>query len=102
MADTLDKTHSFLKNMVEHTNRGLNWSHNHNSPFRLSKLMVINFARTPQEVVTSLLQIVKTNLDNTMTHTIEKVNRYKYLGVVFNPKHSWKAHISKVIARAII
>ena len=34
-------------------------------------------------------------------YTISTVNNYKYLGVVFNPKLKWRAHITKVITSAL-
>ena len=43
VADMLDEPHTGLKDMMEWTNGGLNWSHNHNSPFKLSKLAVMDF-----------------------------------------------------------
>ena len=86
--------------MMERPGRGLEWSHNHNSPFKLTKLAVMDFTRMPHNAATSPLIIDKPNLDTLTQHTITTVNNYKYLGVVFNPKLSWRAHITKVIAKA--
>lgn len=99
VADTIDETHVILKNMIEHTNSGLDWSLNHNSPFELSKQAVMNFTRDTQDIATSPLQLVQTNPDGTTTtHTIDKVDKYKYLGIIFDHKLTWRAHILKVIA----
>ena len=57
VADTIDETHVILKNMIEHTNSGLDWSLNHNSPFELSKQAVMNFTRDTQDIATSPLQL---------------------------------------------
>lgn len=40
-------------------------------------------------------------MDNMTTqHTIAIVSSYKYLGVVFDPKLTWRAHITKVVTKA--
>ena len=36
--DMLNQCHGKLKNMMEHPNRGFDWSLSHNSPFKLSKI----------------------------------------------------------------
>ena len=99
VADTLDKAHAILKDMMEHTGGGLDWSHNHNSPFELSKLAVMDFARTPHDLAVSHLQIDKHNSNGTITsHTVPPTDAYKYLSIVFDPKLTWRAHITKVVA----
>ena len=99
VVETLDKAHAILKDMMECTGGGLNWSHNHNSPFELSKLTIMDFAITPHELAASHLQIDKCNSNGTITcHTISPTDTYKYLGVVFDPKLTWRAHITKVVA----
>ena len=41
-------THQILKDMMEQTGGGLEWSHDHNSPFELTKLTVMDFhCQTP-------------------------------------------------------
>ena len=45
-ANTLGNAHVILKNMMERTNRELNWSQNHNSPFKLSKPAMMDFKYT--------------------------------------------------------
>ena len=101
IADNIDNMHLILKNMMEQPNGGLDWSHSHNSPFELSKLVVMDFTRTPNDIASTPLSIDKTSEDGTITHhNITTTMNYKYLGVVFNPKLNWRAHISKVVARA--
>ena len=96
IADDLDSAHATLKNMMEDTDRGLEWSHSHNSPFELSKLAVMDFARTSHDTATPPLRINKPNPNNTFTtYTISTVDNYKYLGVIFDPKLKWRAHVTK-------
>ena len=56
VVETLDDIHSTLKDMMERPGRGLEWSHTHNSPFELIKLAVMDFARTPHDIASSLLK----------------------------------------------
>lgn len=99
--DTLVKTHIILRDMMERSGGGLKWSQHHNSPFEISKLVVMDFPGTHQDITPPPLCITKTNLDgSTSSFIITKVNTYKYLGVVFNTKLSWHAHTDKVITKA--
>lgn len=98
VADTLNEAHTGLKDMMEQTNGGLDWPHNHNSPFKLSKLAMMDFTRTSRNLATSHLQIDKTNPNSTMSsHTIPPTDSYRYLGVIFDPKLTWKTHVTKVM-----
>ena len=72
--------------MMEHKEGALKWSYSHNSPYELSKLTVMDFARTPCDIVMSSLKINKPNPNGTFTYTILTLSSYKYLGVIFNPK----------------
>ena len=64
-------------------------------------MAVIDFTRTPRDIVTSPLHIKEVNPNDTTTlHNINTVTDYKYLGVIFDPKLNWRAHISKVTAKA--
>ena len=68
--------------------------------FKLSKLAVMNFTRTPQDVASSPLYIDKVNPDGTTTpHDITAIDKYKYLRVMFDPRLNWRAHISRVVAK---
>ena len=100
VANTLDEAHSILKKMMECPNSSLDWSYSHNSPFELTKLVVMDFARTLNDTVPAPLVIDKNNANGARSqHTITMVDNYKYLGVVFDPKLSWRAHVMKVIAK---
>ena len=101
MADTLNESHAILKDMTECTNGGLDWSHAHNSPFEISKLAVMDFARTSHDLASAPLQICKTNPDSMVSmQAIETTKNYKYLGMVVDPKLTWRVHITKVVAMA--
>ena len=61
----------------------------------------MDFARTANDIPSAPLTIDRTNLDSSLTsHSIAAVDKYKYLGVVFDPKLKWRAHVSKVVASA--
>ena len=59
VADALDEAHDLLKNMMDHPNGRHNWSHDHNSPFKIMKLAVMDFTRTQNNTATSPLVIEK-------------------------------------------
>ena len=99
VVDTLTEAHAILKDMMECSNGGLEWSHSHNSPFKMSKLAIMDFARMPHDLAPTELKINKPNPNRSVSsHTITTSISYKYLGIIFNPKLSWRAHITKVIA----
>ena len=102
VGDTLEDTHAILKDMMERPNGGLDWSHSHNSQFELSKLAVMDFPRPNTKTVSPSLTITTRNQPNTTpNNTITNVQTYKYLGVIFDPKLTWKAHIAKTTAKAV-
>lgn len=47
IANNLQDAHQMLKNMMERTNGGFEWSKSHNSPFEPNKLALMNFPRSP-------------------------------------------------------
>ena len=99
VADTLTEAHAILKDMMECSSGGLEWSHSHNLPFEMSKLAIMDFARMPHDLAPTELKINKPNPNRSVSsHTITTSISYKYLGIIFNPKLSWRAHITKVIA----
>ena len=57
--NSLGEVHLVLKNMMECTGSGLEWSLSHNSPFKLSKIAVMDFTRTPCDTASTPLQINK-------------------------------------------
>ena len=101
VADTLNEAHAILKDMMEHSNGGLDWSHSYNLPFETLKLAIMDFARMPCDLAPNPLIINKPNPNRSVsTHTITTSISYKYLGIIFNPKLSWRGHITKVLASA--
>ena len=101
VGDTLEEAHITLKDMMERANGGLEWSRCHNSKFEISKLAVMDFPRPGTNPPTSPLTIDTHNHTNAPTTvTITNVQTYKYLGVVFDPKLTWKPHIAKITANA--
>ena len=101
VANSLEETHTILKDMMERPNGGLDWSRGHNSQFEISKLAVMDFPRPHKAELSPPLIIDQTHPDGTTTSsTIALTQTYKYLGVIFDPKLTWRAHITKVIASA--
>jgi ribonuclease HI len=99
---TIDEAHKKIQDMMERPDGGFEWSRQHNSPFELSKLALMDFPRTKDDRATSPLTLTKRNTDGTITkQTIEPTDNYKYLGVIFDPKLRWKTHIDKVTATAL-
>ena len=43
IGDTIGECHLKLKDMMERPGGGFKWSYTHNSPFKLSKTVLINF-----------------------------------------------------------
>ena len=99
--DNLNDSHRILRDMMECPNGVLNWSLGHNSKFEISKLTIMDFPHL-HKVEPSTPLIIEQRLEDgtTTTNTITNVQNYRYLGVIFDPKLSWRVHISKVIASA--
>ena len=68
----MDKTHHILKDMMEWTGGGLDWSYSHNSPFELTKLTVMDFTRTNTSNMTPPLHI--TSCSNDGAHTTSTID----------------------------
>ena len=99
VADSLKEAHTILKDMMEIPNGGLDWSQGHNSQFKISKLAVMDFLCPHKAELSPPLIIDQTHPDSTTTsNTITLTQTYKYLGVILDPKLTWHAHITKVIA----
>ena len=83
--DTLEATHQILKNMMECPGGGLDWSWGHNSLFKISKLVVMDFPR-PNTTSHNIPLTITTKLPNgdTTPSLITNVQTYKYLGVTFD------------------
>ena len=100
MGDSLDICHVKLKDMMEQPG-GFEWSLMHNSPFELSKTVLMNFPRSYRDPIPSDLQLDKPNEDDMVTSSLTKpVASYKYLGVIFNSRLCWTLHQAKVLTTA--
>ena len=101
VAKTLPEAHLMLKNMMERTGGGFDWSKTHNSPFEPNKLALMNFPRSHNDPQPPDLVLNNTSRNNTaFTQTVKTANKYKYLGVILEPKLHWNLHHQKVIAKA--
>ena len=49
IGDTIKQCHAKLKDMMECTGGGFDWSYTHNYPFELSKTALMNFPRTHRD-----------------------------------------------------
>ena len=49
IGDTIEECHAKLKDMMERPGRGFDWSYTHNSPFELSKTVLMNFPRSHRD-----------------------------------------------------
>jgi len=96
IADSLTQAHNTVKAMMERPNRGFDWSTSHNFLFELSKLALMHFPCTPHNTIPPDLSLSRRNLDGSTTlQTVKTVATYKYLGVVFDSKLCWTAHLQK-------
>ena len=87
IGDDLAETHKKLTNMMTRPKGAFNWSESHNSQFELSKLALMDFSTKPHQP--SPLTITHP-LSHTTT-TINPVQTYQFLGVLFDSKLKWKA-----------
>ena len=94
--NTTEEAHRKLKDMMERTGGAFEWSINHNSPFEMTKLALINFS--PKTLDATPLTITHTGT-NQIT-TVKAVASYRFLGVVFDPKLRWKAQHERAIRTA--
>ena len=84
---TFEETHRRLRDMMERTGGAFEWSENHNSPFEMTKLALMNFSpRSPNNTPLTII-----NNRTNRTTTVKAVNSYRFLGVIFDPKLKWKA-----------
>ena len=61
----------------------------------------MNFSCTLHDTIPPDLSLSRCNLNGTTTlQTVKTVATYKYLGIVFNSKLHWTAHLQKIIASA--
>ena len=87
--------------MMERPRGGFEWSHTHNSPFKITKIALMNFPCSYRDVIPGDLILDKPNQDGSVTTSaIKAVNSYKYLSVIFNAALKWSLHHTKVVASA--
>ena len=99
VANSITEAHTILKDMMECPGGGFDWSTTHNSPFELSKLALMNFPHSHNDIIPTNLSISRLNLNGMSTHqTVKTVASYKYLGIIFDSKLRWTAHLQRVIA----
>ena len=99
IGDMLEEMHQTLQNMMERPSSRLEWAHSHNSTFELLKLAVMDFPHPNTNTPTTPLIITTPHTNGTSTtSSIACVQEYKYLGVIFDPKLTWKTHFTKVTA----
>jgi ribonuclease HI len=102
IAKTLPEAHHILKNMMERSEGGFDWSKTHNSPFEPNKLALMNFPRVYSDPLPPDLILSKTPANETRIQiTVKTANKYKYLGIILEPNLRWSLHHQKVLARAI-
>ena len=78
IGDTMEQCHVKLKDMMEHPGGGFNWSYLHNSPFELSKTVLMNFPRTHKDAHPEGLSLDQPNDDSTISTSISlPVGSYK-------------------------
>ena len=101
IGDTLAQCHEILKDMMECPGGGFSWSLTHNSPFKLSKMALMNFPRSYRDALLGTLSLNRPNADSsTTTSLIQPVSSYKYLGVIFDPKLHWTLQHKKALVGA--
>ena len=101
IGDTIEECHAGLKDMMERTGEGFDWSYTHNSPFKLSKTALMNFPRSHRDHIPGGLTLDKPNADRLITTSIAlPVLLYKYLGILFDPKLRWSLQHAKALATA--
>ena len=82
-----EETHQKLKNMMERRGGVFDWSKNHNSRFKLTKLVLMDFS--PRSPAGAPLSISRRGSNDTTT--IKPTDTYRFLGVLFDPRLKWKA-----------
>ena len=86
---------------MERPGSGFDWSYTHNSFFKLSKTVLMNFSRSYRDPIPGGLSLDKLNLNGSVTTSImAPISSYKYLVVIFNPKLCWSLQLTKVLTIA--
>ena len=98
IGDSLEQCHAKLKNMMECVGGSFEQSLTHHSPFKLSKMVLMNLPRSYRDPIPGTLSLAKLNLDGSVsTSLLYSVSSFKYLGIIFNPKLCWTLQQTKVL-----
>ncbi|KAG5731524.1 hypothetical protein E4T56_gene5479 [Termitomyces sp. T112] len=101
MAKSLTETHEIIRDIMERSRGAFKWSLLYHLPFELSKLALMDFPHSHWDAAPPNIVLRRANLDSSVTaQMVDTVTSYKYLGVVFDPKLRWTAHLQKVAASA--
>lgn len=97
-ATTFKNTVATVKNMMERPKGGLDWAHDFNSNFEMSKVALMHFSsrRKPKPDNNILLRDKAPHLKLRGTR-IKAVSEYKYLGVVLDSDLNWNAHVNRTV-----
>ena len=77
ISNELADCHSKLKDMMEHSGGGFDWSCTHNSPYELSKVGLMNFPCSFRDGIPADLVLHKPNLDGSVSASpIQTVTSY--------------------------
>jgi hypothetical protein len=93
IGDTLEETTDALQNIMECNGGGFDWSNDHNSRFKLSKLAVLHC--TPRKVADDSYPVLQLR-----DAVITRVAEYKYLGILVNQHLNWKSQLAHSVAKA--
>ena len=102
---SVPEAHNVIRNMMSRPHGAFDWSTSHNSPFELSKLVLMNFPRPYANDPEALrpLSLPKPNPTADSTEqTIHPAASHRYLSLIFDPKLRWNLHHSKVLASAVL
>ena len=99
IGNTLAQCHRKLKDMMEWPGGGFSWALTHNSPFELSKTVLMNFPRSYRDPIPGALRLDKPNANGSITSSLTNpVASYKYLGIIIGPKLWWTLQHKKAAA----
>ena len=91
IGNNLTETHNKLTDMMTRPKGAFDWSESHNSQFELSKLALMDFTTKPHQP----LPLTISHQSPNRSTTINAVQTYCFLGVLFNPKLKWTAQMER-------
>ena len=87
IGDNFTETHIGLANMMGRPGGAFDWSESHHSQFELSKLALMDFSPNSHKESSLTISHSRTNRST----TVKSVQKYRFLGVLFDPKLKWTA-----------